>query len=78
MPKKYCLRINNPDGIEIDMDKLNGFVNKLYITKSKDKDPKSAKAMAKKVGKAFADKYALAESAGVSIAKTLQDWAKFD
>ena len=33
------------------------------------------KAMAKKAGKAFADKYALAEASGVSIAKTLQDWA---
>jgi len=31
--------------------------------------------MAQKVGKAFAQKYALAEDAGVSIAKTLQDWA---
>ncbi|MBC7396820.1 MAG: hypothetical protein H7333_05195 [Bdellovibrionales bacterium] len=36
---------------------------------------KKEKAMAKRVGKAFSDKYALAESAGVSIAKTLQDWA---
>ena len=33
------------------------------------------KAMSKKVGKAFAQKYALAESAGISVAKTLQDWA---
>jgi hypothetical protein len=31
--------------------------------------------VSKSVGKAFAQKYALAEEAGVSIAKTLQDWA---
>jgi hypothetical protein len=36
---------------------------------------KKEKEMAKQVGKTFAQKYALAESAGVSIAKTLQDWA---
>jgi hypothetical protein len=33
------------------------------------------KQMATSVGKVFAQKYALAEEAGVSIAKTLQDWA---
>lgn len=36
---------------------------------------KKEKAATKQVGKAFAQKYALAESTGVSIAKTLQDWA---
>ena len=36
---------------------------------------KKEKATTKLVGKNFAQKYALAEAAGVSIAKTLQDWA---
>lgn len=33
------------------------------------------KQVSKNVGKVFAQKYALAEEAGISIAKTLQDWA---
>lgn len=36
---------------------------------------KKEKEATKLVGKTFAQKYALAESTGVSIAKTLQDWA---
>ena len=51
MSKKYCLRINNPGGIEIDMDKLNDFVKQLYITKSKDKDTKKLNFVTYSFGK---------------------------
>ncbi len=53
---------------EIDADELQS-ADVISLAAQKEK------AMSQKVGKAFAQKYALAETAGVSIAKTLQDWA---